>query len=44
MESYRKWFLEDEQYFSNEMKRRGEPKTSADVFGVEGSFRKLNID
>ncbi|XP_077292067.1 retinol-binding protein pinta-like [Arctopsyche grandis] len=43
VESYRDWFLEEETYKSDERKRLGKPKT-AEIFGVEGSFRKLDID
>lgn len=44
VESYRSWFKEDENYYSIESKRPGKPKTSDAVFGVEGSFRKLDVD
>lgn len=44
VESYREWFLEDEKYHSDEKKRPGKPKTSEDLFGLEGSFRQLNVD
>lgn len=44
MESYRDWFINDSVYGTDESKRPGKPITEADVFGLEGSFRKLNID
>lgn len=44
VESYRDWFREDEQYYSIESKRPGKPKTPDAIFGVEGSFRKLDVD
>jgi len=44
VESYRDWFLEDANHCSDESKRPGKPKTSGDVFGIEGSFRKLEVD
>ncbi|KAB7496403.1 SEC14-like protein 2 [Armadillidium nasatum] len=40
----RNWLLEDEKYIVDESKRSGKPRTSSDLFGIEGSFRKLNID
>lgn len=42
--SYRKFFEEDEQYRTEESKRPGRPKNSESIFGIEGSFRKLNVD
>lgn len=44
VESYRDWFLKNEKLKSNENLRNGTSKTSSSVFGMEGSFRKLNID
>ena len=36
--------MEREKMKSVEAKRPGRPKTSQDLFGIEGSFRQLNID
>lgn len=44
VESYRDWFMEDEKRRSNEDLRQGAPKTISHLFGMEGSFRKLNVD
>ncbi|XP_063223464.1 alpha-tocopherol transfer protein-like isoform X2 [Bacillus rossius redtenbacheri] len=44
VESYREWFIADEQFGVDEKKRTGKPKNYEDVFGVEGSFRTLNVD
>lgn len=44
VESYRDWFLREETARSDESKRPVKGKTSSDVFGVEGSFRKLEVD
>ncbi|CAG9784537.1 unnamed protein product [Diatraea saccharalis] len=44
VESYRDWFLNEEKAKSDESKRPGKPKTTSDLFGVEGSFRKLEVD
>ncbi|XP_046386010.1 retinol-binding protein pinta-like isoform X2 [Ischnura elegans] len=44
MESFRDWFIEDEKYGADESKRPGKPKSYEDLFGVEGSFRKLTVD
>lgn len=40
----KEWLKEDEQYKVDESKRPGKPKTSSDLFGLEGSFRQLNVD
>ncbi|KAK5646345.1 hypothetical protein RI129_004809 [Pyrocoelia pectoralis] len=44
VESYRNWFLQDEEYGTREDLRVGIPKTSDNLFGVEGTFRKLTVD
>ncbi|KAI4466012.1 alpha-tocopherol transfer protein-related [Holotrichia oblita] len=44
VEDYAPWFKEDYKYVSNESRRIGKPKTATDLFGMEGSFRKLNVD
>ena len=43
-ENNRQWLMEREQMKSDEKKRPGRPKTSEEMFGIEGSFRKLNVD
>lgn len=42
--SYREFFLEDEKYGVNEKLRPGKPKTDQDLFGIDGTFRQLNVD
>ncbi|XP_031343659.1 retinol-binding protein pinta-like isoform X2 [Photinus pyralis] len=44
VESYRDWFLDNAKYKTMEDLRLGPPKTSADELGLDGSFRKLDID
>lgn len=44
VEEYSAWLKEDEQFGTDETKRVGKPRTSEDMFGVEGSFRKLEVD
>lgn len=44
VESYADWFKEDSKYHSIEEKRVGNAYTCEKLFGVEGSFRKLEVD
>ncbi|XP_014092460.1 alpha-tocopherol transfer protein-like [Bactrocera oleae] len=44
LEEYTPWFKEQEGKKANEALRPGSPKTSDDLFGMEGTFRQLNID
>lgn len=40
-----KAFFEDEEALGSEEKKRiGRPKNAETLFGVDGSFRKLNVD
>ncbi|CAH0726586.1 unnamed protein product, partial [Brenthis ino] len=44
VESYQDWFLEQDKQYSDESLRPDKPRTSSTLFGVEGSFRKLEVD
>ncbi|XP_074096274.1 alpha-tocopherol transfer protein-like [Cotesia typhae] len=44
LEDYGPWFKEQESVKSNEAYRIGRPKTSDELFGIDGSFRQLSFD
>ncbi len=44
VEARRSWLIEQTKFKSDETKRPGEPKTFTEIFGMEGSFRKLAVD
>lgn len=45
MENFREWFLEDERINRvNESLRIDKSKTCNDLFGMDGTFKKLEID
>lgn len=42
--NYREYLLEEKQYGTNEKLRIGKPIDIETTFGMEGSFRSLNVD
>jgi hypothetical protein len=43
-ETYRSWFLEQEEVKVDESRRPGKSFSSNDLFGCEGCLRQLNFD
>lgn len=43
-EEYQEYFKEDVKYGTDEHLRQGKPIDFESMFGMEGSFRKLNVD
>jgi hypothetical protein len=44
LESNRDWFLEQENVKSDETKRPGKCIDTGELFGFQGSFRRLSLD
>lgn len=44
VQEYSAFLEEDKQFGTDEHKRLGKPRTAEDMFGAEGSFRKLEVD
>ncbi|KOB65225.1 Uncharacterized protein OBRU01_23030, partial [Operophtera brumata] len=44
VQEYSSFLEEDKQFGTDESRRHGKPKTAEDMFGAEGSFRKLEVD
>lgn len=44
IESKRDWLKAQTAFKADEAKRPGKPKNYSDIFGMEGSFRQLNVD
>jgi len=40
----REWMMQQARHKADEGARSGKPRSHADIFGIEGSFRKLDID
>ncbi|XP_049864354.1 uncharacterized protein LOC126365809 isoform X2 [Schistocerca gregaria] len=40
----REWFLEQDNYISDETKRPPDSKLAQDIYGAAGSFKKLSVD
>ena len=44
LKSHEQYLLDEDQYGVDESKRIGKSKYADDIFGLEGSFRRLEVD
>lgn len=44
VDEYKQFLVQEERFGTDESRRAGKPVTAEDMFGIEGSFRKLDLD